>query len=56
MLEIFVFHSKKVGEGEGREYTWCWSIKIGKRIPSFIPLLIPSFADYHSIVKLMNVS
>jgi hypothetical protein len=29
---------------------------IGKRIPLLTPLLIPSFADYHSIVRLMNVS
>jgi hypothetical protein len=27
MPNSFIFHSKKVREDEGREYTWCWSIK-----------------------------
>jgi hypothetical protein len=29
---------------------------IKKRIPLLIPLLIPNFTNYHSIVRLLNVS
>jgi len=32
------------------------ALSIGKRIPLFIPLLIPNSAHYHSIVRSMNVS
>ncbi len=56
MPKNFVFHSKKVKEDKGIEYTWCSSIKYWEENPLLIPLLIASYVDYRSITKLMNVS